>query len=92
MLDLLLLEATLDDQTPRTVHRASGTHLSEHVLDNVLRLPVHTFADIGDVGKDGLLVAITQKLWRRDRVPLANGGEEGGVGCMELGVEAVEEL
>lgn len=75
MLDLFLLEATLDDKAPGTIHRAGGTHLGEHVLNDVLRLPVHTFADIGDVGKDGLLVAVTQKLWRRDRVPLADGGE-----------------
>lgn len=92
VLDLLLLEATLDDKAPGTVHRAGGTHLREHVLNDVLRLPVHTFADVGDVCKDGLLVAVTQKLWRRNRVPLADGGEEGRVGGMKLGVEAVEEL
>ena len=92
MLDLFLLEATLDDETTRTVDGTSCTHFCEHVLDDVLGLPVHTLADIGDVGEDGLLVAFTQDLRRRDCVTLAGGCEEGGVGSMKLAVETMEEL
>ena len=58
----------------------------------MLRLPVHTFADIGDVGEDGLLVTFTHDLWRGDGVPLASGSEEGGVRGVQLGVETVKEL
>ena len=92
MLDLLLLEATLDDETTRAVDGTSSTHFGEHVLDDVLWLPVHTLADIGDVGEDGLLVAFTQDLRRCDCVTLAGGREEGGVGSVKLAVETMEEL
>ena len=79
VLDLLLLEPTLDDETAGTVDGAGGTHFREHVLDDMLRLPVHTFADIGNVGEDRLLVSFTEDLRRRDGVPLAGGREEGRV-------------
>ena len=45
----------------------------------MLRLPVHTFADIGDVGEDRLLVSFTEDLRGRDGVSLAGGREEGRV-------------
>ena len=77
--DLLLLEATLDDKTTRTINGAGGTHFCEHVLDNMLRLPVHTFAYVGDIGEDRLLVSFTEDLRGRDGVPLAGGREEGRV-------------
>ena len=92
MLDLLLLEATLDNETAGTVDRAGGTHFREHVLDDVLGLPVHTFADVGDVGEDGLLVAFTCELRRRDGVTFAGGGEECGIRGVKLSVESVKEL
>ena len=92
VLDLLLLEATLDDKTAGSIDGAGGTHFGEHVLDDMLWLPVHTFADIGDVGEDRLLVSLAQDLRRRDGVPLAGRGEQGGVGCVQLAVEAMEEL
>ena len=79
VLDLLLLETTLDDKAPRAVDGAGGTHFREHVLDDMLWLPVHTFADIGDVGEDRLLVSFTEDLRGRDGVPLAGGREEGRV-------------
>ena len=92
VLDLLLLETTLDDKAPRAVDGAGGTHFREHVLDDVLGLPVHTFADVGDVGEDGLLVAFTCELRRRNCVTFAGGGKECGVRGMELSVESVKEL
>ena len=76
--DLLLLEATLDDKATGAVNGASGTHFREHVLDDVLRLPMHTSADLGDVGEDGLL-ALSHDLRGRDREPLACGLQERGV-------------
>lgn len=82
VLDLLLLEATLDDQPTGAVHGTGGTHFCEHVLDNMLGLPVHPLADVGDVGEDSLLVAFTEDLWRRDGVALAGRVEESGVGCV----------
>lgn len=82
LLDLLLLKATLDDQPTGAIHGTRGTHLREHVLDDMLGLPVHPLADVGDVGEDRLLVAFTQDLWRRDSITLASGVEEGGVGCV----------
>ena len=92
MLDLLLLEATLDNETAGTVDRAGGTHFREHVLDDVLGLAMHTLANVGDVREDGLLVSFTKDLRRRDRVPLPCGREQCGVGCVQLAVEPVKKL
>ena len=71
VLDLLLLEATLDDQPTGAVHGTGGTHFCEHVLDNMLGLPVHPLADVGDVGKDRLLVPFSVDRGGRDGVPLS---------------------
>lgn len=87
MLNLLLLEATLDDQSSTTVDRSGRSHLSKHVLNNVLRLPVHSLADIGHVREDCLLVTVTHDLGRRNRVPLATHRQRAGVLRMELSVE-----
>ncbi len=92
VLDLLLLETTLDDKTSGAVDGAGRTHFRKHVLDDVLGLPVHTFANVGDVGEDRLLVAFTCELRRRDCVTFAGGGKEGGVGSVKLRVESVQEL
>ena len=92
VLDLLLLEATLDNQTARPVDGAGGTHFCEHVLDDVLGLAMHTLANVGDVREDGLLVSFTEDLRRRDRVPLPCGREQCGVGCVQLAVEPVKKL
>lgn len=92
MLDLLLLEATLDDEARRTIDGASRSHFGEHELDDVLGLPVHPLTDIGDVGKDCLLIALTSELRGCDRVPPACGGKEGRVCSVELRIEATKEL
>ena len=92
VLDLLLLETTLDDETAGTINGPGSTHFSEHVLYDVLRLPVHAFADVGDVGKDGLLVTLTHDLGWRDSVTFAGRCEKSGIRCVELTEEPVEEL
>lgn len=71
VLDLLLLETTPDNQPPATIHTSSRTQLSEQVLNDMLRLPVHPLADITDVGEDTLLVSFPVNARRGDRVPLA---------------------
>lgn len=92
MFDLLLLETTLDDKTARAIDGPCSTHFCKHVLDDVLRLPVHTLADIGNVGEDGLLVTFAHDLRRCDGVTPASRCEESGVGCVQLAIEPVEEL
>ena len=92
MLDLLLLETTFDDEAAGTIDGPGSTHFGEHVLNDVLRLPVHTFADVGDVGKDGLLVTLTHDLGWRDSVTFAGRCEKSGIRCVELTEEPVEEL
>ena len=88
--DLFLLEATFDDQTTRSVHRPGCTHFREHELDDVLRLSVHSFTDIGDVGKDRFLVSFSHDLRGSDGVAFGAGGEESGIRGMELSVETLK--
>jgi len=76
---LFLLEATFDDQTARSVYRPSCTHFSEHELDDVLRLSVHSFTDIGNISKDRFLVSFPHDLWGSNSVTFGAGREEGGV-------------
>lgn len=71
VLDLLLLESTLDDQSSATIHGSTGTQLSEQELRNVLVRPLHPLTDVRNVGEDGLLVSFTEALWRWDLVALA---------------------
>lgn len=40
---------------------------------------LHTLADFGNVGKDGLLVSFTQTLWWRDLVALRTRRHEVGM-------------
>jgi hypothetical protein len=90
VLDLLLLEATLDDQSPATVDGTVGTQLSEEVSRHVLLSTLHALADVGNVGKNGLPVAFTHTLGWGDLVAL--GSAEGVVGVLlrELAEEALE--
>lgn len=71
VLDLFLLETTLDDQPPASIHGTTRTQFSKQELSYVLICTLHAFADVGDVGKDGLLVSFTKTLWRWDFVALA---------------------
>ena len=79
VLDLLLLETTLDDQSALTSHGTTGTQLGEQELCNVLLGTLHPLADLGDVGEDGLLVSFTETLGRWDLVASCAGAREVGM-------------
>lgn len=68
VLNLLLLEATLDDQPSRTIHAARRTQLGEQELRNMFVGPLHAPADLRDVGEYGLLVAFPETLRRWDLI------------------------
>ena len=87
VLDLLLLEFALDDETACAVDGSGGAHFSEEELDDVFGLSMHAFADVGHVGEDGLFVALAMDRGRCDGVALPGGVEERGVGGVEGGVE-----
>lgn len=80
VLQLLGLEATLDDQSRTAVDGTAGTQLGEQERRDVVLRPLHTLADLGDVGEDGLLVAFAHALGRWDLVAL--GASRGMVGVL----------
>lgn len=92
VLDLLLLETTLDDQSAFTSHGTAGTQLSEQELCDVLFCTFHPLANLGDVGKDGLLVAFTETLRWRNLIAPGTGVGEVGMLRVELREEPVEEV
>lgn len=73
------MEATLDNQLPTTGHGTTGTQLGEEESGHVLLGPLHALADLGDVGKDGLLVSLAHALRRWDLVALLSSGSMLGV-------------
>ena len=87
-----MLELATNDQPARAVDGTGGTQLGEHELDGVLWLTMHTLANIGDVAEDGLLVSFSHELRRRECVALAGRVKQGGIRCVQLGVETPEEL
>lgn len=90
---LTLLETTLDDELRRTVNGTVRSELGKQELNDVLRRPVHALADVGDVGKDGPLRALTEQLRGRNRVLLlVRATGEGRVRLVQEGVESSEEL
>lgn len=91
ILNLLLLETTLDDETSRTVNGARSTQFSKQELRDVLVGSLHTLANLGNVCENGLLVAFTQALRRRDLVALAAARSKVGVVQLQLREEAGEE-
>ncbi|KAI6768341.1 hypothetical protein HG530_006350 [Fusarium avenaceum] len=91
VLNLLLLETTLDDQSSATVYGTTGTQLSEQVSSNVLLSSLHALADIGNVGEDSLSVAFSHTLRRGNLVALCSGGNVVGVPLSELVEETSEE-
>jgi hypothetical protein len=91
VLNLLLLETTLDDQSSATVYGTTGTQLSEQVSSDVLLSSLHALADVGNVGEDSLSVAFSHTLRRGNLVALCSGGNMVGVPLGELVEETSEE-
>jgi hypothetical protein len=91
VLDLLLVEATTEDETLGRVHRALGTQLGVQEHEDVLGLAVKTAADVDEVGKRRLLRSLAGDLRRNDGVPTLLAGELGVVDVQE-GVEALQQL
>jgi hypothetical protein len=59
----------------------------------MLGLTMHALANIGDIGKNGPLVALAEQLRGRDRVLLLAGrARQGRVRGVEERVESTEEL
>ena len=75
VLNLFLLESTLDNQTLRTIDRARCSHFSKQVLNNVLGLSAHTLADIGKIRKGSLFRTFSRDLRRYDCVFLLITGK-----------------
>lgn len=88
VLDLLLLETTLDDQPPGAVGGTAGTQLGKEVGSDVFVGSLHALANLGKVGKDGLLVAFAQALGGRDLVGAGAGRGVVGVLLREQRKEA----
>lgn len=90
-LNLLLGVTTLDHQTLSTIDRTGCTEFREQELDDVLWLPVHPSANVGNVGKQRLLCTVTCHLRRSDRVASLLT-REFGVVRVQKREEAAEEL
>lgn len=88
VLDLLLLETTLDDQPSASVNGTAGTQLGKKIGGKMLLGSLHTLRNIGDVGKDGFSVAFSHALGRGDLVALGSWGSVVGVSLGELVEEA----
>jgi len=91
VLQLLLLETTLDNKLTLTSDGTRGTQFGEQELSNVLIGSLHAATDFGNVGKNGLLVSFAQALRGRDLVRLAAARGKIGVVVVELGEEAGEQ-
>jgi hypothetical protein len=91
VLNLLLLETTLDNETAGTVDGTAGAQFGEQELGDVLVGTLHPLANLGDVGEDGLLISFTETLRRRDLVALDAVAGKIGVLRVEEGEESVEE-
>jgi hypothetical protein len=90
VLDLLLLEATLDDKTSASVDGTRSSQFGEQELGNVLVGTLHALANFGDVGENGLLVTFAQTLWRWDLVALHSAASKVGVTVRQHEEEAAE--
>ena len=91
VLNLLLLETTLDDQTAGTVDGTAGSQFGEQELSNVLVGTLHPLANFGDVGEDSLLVSFTETLRWRDLVALDAVASKIGMLRVEESKESVQE-
>lgn len=92
VLQLLLLEATLDDQALASVDGTRSSQLRKQERSDVLLASLHLLADFADVDEDTLPVTFTHNLGRRDLVRLqAAITSELRVVSAEKGEEAVQE-
>lgn len=91
VLNLLLLEATLDDQPSRSVYTAGRPQLSEQELCHMLVRSLHTLAYLSDVGEDGLLVPFAKTLRRRDFVAPRSTRQQVGVVVVQQGEKSRKE-
>lgn len=64
ILNLLGLEASLNDQLIVAIHWATCAQFRQQVIQKMLRQPMQHLADLHEVGKGGLLGANSQYLWR----------------------------
>lgn len=87
ILDLLLLETTPDHQSSATVHTTAGSQFSKQELHDVVVGPLHPFADINDIGKNGSPIAFAQTLRGGNLVGLGSAGEKIGM----MAVDKAEE-
>jgi hypothetical protein len=90
VLDLLLLETTLDNKTAGTVDGTAGTQFGEQELGDVLVGTFHPLANLGDVCEDGLLVSFTETLRGRNLVALDAVAGKVGMLRVEESEESVE--
>ena len=81
--DLLLLEATFDHQASTAVNRTSGAEFSKQVLNDMLWLSMHLFANVGDIGENAAFVAVAHHARRRNGVTLFTRPGEARVGVIE---------
>ena len=91
VLNLLLLETTLDDQTAGAVDGTAGSQFGEQELSNVLVGTLHPLANFGNVGEDGLLVSFAETLRWRDLVALDAVTSKIGMLRVEESEESVQE-
>jgi hypothetical protein len=54
-----LLESTFYDQSSSTIDGTGRSHLGKQELNDMFGLPVHSFADIGDVCENGFFIAFS---------------------------------
>lgn len=68
VLHVLLGVTTLDDESVRTIDRTTRSQLGKEERNDVLVLSVHLLANVGQVGKDRLLVTLSKHLRGSNRV------------------------
>lgn len=80
---MLLSVSSLDDESMRTIDRTTRSKFGKEESNNVLVLPVHLLANLGQVGEDGLLVSFFEHLRRGDGVSSSISIELGVLGSKD---------
>lgn len=91
VLNLLLLETTLDNQSSATINGTASTQLSKQIGGDVLLGSLHALADIGNVGENSFSVAFSHTLRRGNLVALCSSHNVVGVSLGELAEESRKE-